>query len=256
MQPRVSTPVASPAYLRIATALRDRINSGELAPNTLVPSERELGRSFGVSRMTARQALGVLESDGFAHRRPPRGTFVAKPRLPMRIGSFSDEIVRLGRQPSGELLWAESQASTPLVAQALELGEGDRVHALQRLRRVDDEAIAIETTYYPADLTQGLLDRQLDGSLWSILRRDHGVTPTRASATLEVVALDEVTAGQLGVRNAAPGFLLTRHTFDADGRCFEFARDLYRADRVEFQIEAPISLPPLPPSFRPSTTGR
>jgi GntR family transcriptional regulator len=231
---------AAPAYIRIAIHLRDRIDSGELEPNMLVPSERELARTFGVSRMTARQALGVLEREGVVYRRTPRGTFVAEPRLPMRIGSFSDEVVRLGRRPGAELLWAEIQLPTPLAAQALGLALDAPVHALRRLRRADNEAIAIETTYFPAGLTPGLLDQPLDGSLWAILRREHGIVPTRASATLEVVALDDVAARQLGLRSAAPAFLLTRRTLDQNDRCFEFARDLYRADRVEFQIEAPI----------------
>jgi GntR family transcriptional regulator len=235
---------AWPAYLRIASALRDRIDAGELGPGALVPSERELGQAFGVSRMTARQALGVLESEGSVYRRPPRGTFVAWPRLPMRIGSFSSEVVRSGRLPGAELLWAESQPATPLVAQALGLRKNARVHALGRLRRADDEAIAVETTYLPAAMTPRLLDQRLDGSIWSVLRSRYGIVAARAEARLEVVTLDSATAGRLGMRNASPGLLLTRRTYDAAGRCFEFARDLYRADRVEFQVEAAIPAPP------------
>jgi GntR family transcriptional regulator len=231
---------AWPAYLRIASALRDRIDAGELAPGVLVPSERELGQAFGVSRMTARQALVVLESEGSVYRRPPRGTFVAQPRLPMRIGSFSSEVARSGRRPGAELLWAEGQVATPLVAQALGLRKNARVHALRRLRRADQEAIAVETTYVPAAMTPRLLDQSLDGSLWSVLRSRYGIVAARADARLEVVTLDSVTASQLGMRNASPGLLLTRRTYDAAGRCFEFARDLYRADRVEFQVEAEI----------------
>jgi GntR family transcriptional regulator len=233
-----------PAYLRIASVLRDRIDAGELAPGALVPSERELGQTFGVSRMTARQALGVLESEGSVYRRTPRGTFVARPRLPMRIGSFSSEVVRSGRRPGAELLWADRQLATPLVAQALGLRKNARVHALKRLRRADEEAIAVETTYFPAAITPRLLDQPLDGSLWSVLRSEYGITAAHAEARLEVVTLDSATASQLGMRNASPGILLTRRTYDSAGRCFEFARDLYRADRVEFQVEASIPAPP------------
>lgn len=235
---------AHPMYSQIAAAIRDRIESGEAAPDTLVSSERELGREFGVSRMTARQALAVLESEGAIYRRPPRGTFVARPRLPMHIGGFSDEIIRMGRHPSAELLWSETKAPTPLAAKALELPAGAQVNALQRLRRADGEPIAIETTYFPATLTPGLLDGKLDSSLWSILRSDHGLVPTKSFASLEAIALEPAAARQLGVRNSAAGFLVTRRSFDASGRCFEFARDIYRADRVEFHVEAQIPPPP------------
>src|ERR1700748_961582 len=83
-----------PAYLRIAAGLRARIDAGELAPHTLGPSERERSRDHAVGRMTARQPLVVLENEGAVYRRPPRGTFVADPRLQLRLGSFSDEITR------------------------------------------------------------------------------------------------------------------------------------------------------------------
>src|SRR5262245_28028924 len=118
MPPSPDRDAGAPAYMRIASALRDRIASGELAPHTLVPSERELSRDYAVSRGTARHALVVLEGEGAVYRRPPRGTFVSEPRLQLRIGSFSDEIIRAGRHPSAELLWAERQAAPPLVADA------------------------------------------------------------------------------------------------------------------------------------------
>lgn len=230
----------APAYVRIAAALRDRIQAGELAPHTLVPSERELSKDFEVSRMTARQALVVLEGEGAVYRRPPRGTFVAEPRLPLRVGSFSAEIVRAGRRPSADVLWAEAQPATPLVAEALGLAPGATVHALQRLRGVDGSPLAIETTYYPTELTPGLLDRSLDGSLWELLDDSYALRPARAAATLEVVTLDGWASDHLAVRAAAPGILLIRRTYDADGRCIEFARDTYRADRAAFHIDAMI----------------
>ena len=182
-----AAPRSAPAYLRIAAALRDRIQARELPPHALVPSERELSRDFGVSRMTARQALVVLEGEGAVYRRPPRGTFVAEPRLPLHLGSFSDEIARTGRRPSAEVLWAEPQAATPLVADALGLAPGATVHALQRLRGVDGDPLAIETSYYPADLTPDLFDQPLDGSLWDLLGEKYGMRPARATATIEVV---------------------------------------------------------------------
>ena len=232
-----------PAYISIASALRDRISAGQLATHSLVPSERELSRDFGVSRMTARQALGILESEGAVYRRPPRGTFVAEPRFPLRLGSFSDEVTSAGRTPTAEVIWAERQAASPVVADALGLVSGAEVHALQRLRRGDGEPLAIETTYYPVDLTPGLLEQPLDGSLWAMLREHYGVHPARATATIEVITLDGAATQRFGVRSAAPGILLTRRTYAHDDRCIEFARDTYRADRSAFELESRISTP-------------
>src|SRR6476619_7909083 len=108
-------------YISIAALLRDRIVDDQLGPHTLLPSERELAEQHQVSRMTARQALSLLESEGMVYRKPPRGTFVAEPRVRFHIGSFSEEVSRLGRRPAARLLWAEHQHPTPAVRLALGL---------------------------------------------------------------------------------------------------------------------------------------
>lgn len=240
MSPATPTPKPEPAYLTIAAELRAQIERGELAPHGHVPSERDLSRTFGVSRMTARQAVNQLAREGYVYRRVPHGTFVADPRIPLRIGSFTDEIVRIGRQPGAEVAWAETHEPSSAVRDALALRPGQRVHALQRVRRADDEPLAVETTYIPEHLCPDLLDGPLDGSLWAILRERAGIVPVRAAATIEAVPITDQAAKQLEVTPGTSGMLLTRRTFDAEGRCFEVARDLYRGDRAEFAIDAAI----------------
>jgi GntR family transcriptional regulator len=230
----------SPIYVTIAGELRDRITTQHLAPHTLLPSERELGEEHGVSRMTARKALALLENEGYVYRRPPRGTFVAEPRVAFHIGSFTDEITRMGREPGALLQWAEERTPSPSAREALDLHSGELVHALQRVRLADDEPIAIETTYFPASLTPGLLEQDLRGSLWAVLRRAYGIHPAEASATLQSIVIDDASCALMRLRSASPGILLTRRTRDSSGRCIEFARDVYRADRASFEVTAVI----------------
>lgn len=66
-----------PAYQRIQSVIRKRIDSGQLAPGDAVPSERDLARTHRVSLMTARHALASLEREGLVERRRSVGTFVA-----------------------------------------------------------------------------------------------------------------------------------------------------------------------------------
>ncbi len=247
-----STPAAAPGtaalprYVEIANELREHIESAALAPHTLLPSERELSETHRVSRMTARQALTLLENEGYVYRRPPRGTFVAEPRVLFRLGSFSAEVARAGRHPGARLLWAEIATPSPSVQDALGLAAGEQVHALQRLRLADAEPLAIETTYIPAALTPGLLQQPLEGSLWTLLRDNYGIVPTHARATLQFIVTDDRSASLLRLRSAAPGILQTRKTYDQSGRCIEFARDIYRADRAAFEFDAIVQPPALP----------
>lgn len=232
---------SSPRYLGIASELRHRILDQQLAAHTLMPSERELSEQFSVSRMTARRALSLLESEGHVYRRPPRGTFVAEPRVRFHIGSFSEEASRLGRHASAVLLWSRAMTDVPVAQAALGLAPDEAVHVFHRLRLMEDEPLALETTYLPAQLTPGILEFTGSGSLWHEVRERYGVDLDRSVALLEAMVLDEEACEQLGVRTATNGILLTRTTFDSEGRCVEYARDVYRADRAAFEVSA--SLP-------------
>ncbi|QZY44518.1 GntR family transcriptional regulator [Mycolicibacterium austroafricanum] len=238
-------PAGTPLYMTIAADVRDRIATEQLGPHTLLPSERELAEQHGVSRMTARQALSLLESEGMVYRKPPRGTFVAEPRVRFHVGSFSEEVARMGRRPAARQLWAEHQLASPAVRRALGLAEGAAVHVFHRLRSVDDVPFALETTYLPADLTPGILEITDEGSLWAVLRSRYGVELARSTAVLESIVLDDASSMQLGVRAGSAGTLLTRTTEDTAGRCVEYARDVYRADRASFEVSEELRTPRL-----------
>lgn len=229
-------PSASSAYARIAAVLRDQLAG--LRAHTALPSEREIAQQFGVSRMTARQAVGLLESEGRVYRKRPRGTFVSEPRVQFHIGSFTEEVTRMGRSPQADVLTASTQAATREQAQALRLSETTQVHTLTRLRLADGEPLAIENTVIPALVAPDLLAHELTGSIWQLLRDEFDVVPATATVVLESRSLDYASARLLSLREAAPGVVLTRHTVDRRGRYFEYAVDIYRADRAAFTFTA------------------
>lgn len=228
----------SPRYVVIAADLRDRILSQQLGPHTLLPSERELCEEYGVSRMTARQALTLLESEGHVYRRPPRGTFVAEPRIRFRVGSFSHEASRLGKVAAAQMLWGKELTAERPVQAALHLADDELVHAFYRLRLMDNEPVALEKTFYPASLTPGMPEGTDNGSFWEILAERYQIEIVRCDAVLESIILNEEACRLLRIRAASQGTLLTRRSYDKTGRCVEYAQDVYRADRAAFEVSA------------------
>ena len=112
-----------PHWRRIEQALRERIAT--LDPGDPLPSDAELCDEFGVSRMTARNAMQRLADEGLVLRVPGKGSFVAEPpahRRADRLLTFSREMERRGRQPSSRVLAREIRPSTAEEASALGLG--------------------------------------------------------------------------------------------------------------------------------------
>ena len=79
-----------PRYYQIYTILLDRIQSSEFEPGSAIPTERELGEEYGVSRITVIKALDMLEHDGHIVRQQGRGTFIADPAE--RVGTANGQI--------------------------------------------------------------------------------------------------------------------------------------------------------------------
>src|SRR5262245_5276042 len=66
-------------YLQVAEAIRLQIDA--LGTNSLLPTEHQLAKRFGVSRVTVRGALGLLERSGLVSRQRGRGTIVNPPKV-------------------------------------------------------------------------------------------------------------------------------------------------------------------------------
>ncbi len=232
---------AAPRYRQVADALQRRIVSGDLESHDRLASERVIADRFGLSRMTARQAVELLVRRGVVYRRPGSGTFVSPPRIEhtlQRLAGFSEQMRRQGVQPSGRVLEMRCGGRIDSVARAaLALPAGERAWVVRRLRFGDGEPLLLETFWVPRAVCPELSRHELsDRSLYTVMRERYGVDPVSAETSLEPAALDPTDARHLGARAGAPAILVTRTTRAADGRAVEFARDLYRGDRARFEL--------------------
>ena len=231
-----------PRYYEIELALRARIAG--LRPDDPLPSDAMLCEEFGVSRMTARNAVQRLTQEGIVYRVPGRGTFVAEPPVHRQAGnllSFTVEMRRRGREPSSRVLALDVREPRPVEASHLRSGPGAQVVALARLRLADGEPMALEEAVFPDVLAPLLIAADLErGSLHSALV-EGGHVPTRGRARLGADAAGPRDAELLGVPAGAPLLVEKRVICDQDGRPLEFCESRYPGDRygldVEFDVE-------------------
>jgi GntR family transcriptional regulator len=237
----------SPIYRAVADALIERIDNGDLLPGSRCPSERQLASEYGISRMTARAAVNLLVQRGYVERKNGSGTFVASPKIELdlsTVAGFSDRVLRHGITPGARVIEARTVGADELdasVAMALEITSEELVHVLIRVRTGNDELLALEKSYFPARYCPDLLDNELTGSIYELLRTRCNLELAHLRQKLEMTQLDASAAGALATHPDAPALRITRTTWDVYGRVIEFARDLYRGDRLLFVTEVPAS---------------
>jgi GntR family transcriptional regulator len=234
-----------PRYYEIEQALRTRV--ADLRPDDPLPSDAMLCEEFGVSRMTARNAVQRLVQEGIVYRVPGRGTFVAEPPVHRQAGnllSFTEEMRRRGRVPTSRLLGREVREPGPAEASRLQLGPDEAVIALRRLRVADDEPVAIEEAVFPAEKLAALLESaDLEHESLHDTLVQGGYIPTMGRARLGAEAAGPEDAELLGVREGAPLLVEKRVIHDQDGRPLELCESRYAGDRYGLDVQFDVELP-------------
>ena len=133
---------SQPLYLQIKTALAQRIQDGDYQPHERLPSESELMKVFGVSRITVRQALRDLHGEGLVFSVQGKGTFVSKPKAVQnvqRLQGFGEAMVPQGYEASTRVIGVQELRPPQEVADALGRRQSDTVVELKRVRYLNRE---------------------------------------------------------------------------------------------------------------------
>jgi GntR family transcriptional regulator len=235
-----------PMYYQLKTLIHHRITSGEYPVDYCLPSEREFCETYGISRITVRQAIMDLVKDGLLVREQGKGTFVAKPKIEQRLSgltSFTEDMRSRNLRPGTRLIRFIVIKVFGQVAERLQLPGGEEVYELARLRLADDEPMALETAYIPVYRVPNLsADMVAAGSLYALLRQQ-GILFSHAEQTLEASIARPLEADYLHIKKRDPVLLIERTTYMPDGSPIEFVKSVYRGDRYKFIINRLESTP-------------
>jgi GntR family transcriptional regulator len=239
---------AEPYYLQLAERIRNQISAGILAMGDRLPSEGELATTWNLSRATVREALRLLEEQGWVTRIARRGAFASMPPqrgwlLQGREGFFEDEVEGRRRLVTTQVLRAEQAPLPPSAVEALQLPHGSHGYILERLRELDGKVALFSINYLPPQI--GTLMSRSDvpsgeGSLNSTLRRA-GYAVAGASRTVEAVEARDEIADRLRVPVGSPLLKIKSTSWDSQLIAFDHHEVWVRSDvvHVEIQVGAP-----------------
>jgi GntR family histidine utilization transcriptional repressor len=218
-------------YERIKSAVRQKVHSGEWKPGDRIPSENDLVKTMGASRMTVNRALRELSEQGELIRRGGVGTFVAEPRpnsTLLMIARIGDEIRARGHRYDWSVIQKRQEKADPGLAAALALPEASRVFHIVCVHRENGVPVQLEDRYVNPQRVPRFLDQSFEAQppseyLLSVVPADEVEHTVDA-----VIAGAEARLLKLGKNE--PCLLLTRRTW-AGNTVVTFARLYYPASR-------------------------
>ena len=231
-------PSALPAYQRIQSIIRKRIDSGELHPGDPVPSERDLAKTHHVSLMTARHALAFLEREGLVERRRGVGTFVAPQKIHFnKLMSYTEQMAARTLTAGAKVLFAKIVNNENEATARLSLPPDSNIFKLERLRHASGEPFALETCYLNAAEFPGLLEASIEReSLFGILERDYKVELGYADEEVDATAADPRIADLLAIPRREPLLRIRQVIYSTKGRAIMYVLGFYRSDRHNLVI--------------------
>ena len=235
---------APPKYAQIVSTIQRRIQTGEYPPGSMLPSETQLIREFGVSRPTVVRALQVLQSQRWIDREHGRGSYVrnrpaagqARPgRVILDEAATADQAVLLhvGREPA-----------PAAVATLLQTPAGTPALLRRQLIEHDGAPSELVSSWFPLDVAEGtdlIKPAALPGGVYQHL---HTVKRLRFDHIAERIRARAASAEEsrlLKIRKQAAVLNLILTVYDAEDRPLQVVDAVFPGDLHELEDVYPFS---------------
>ena len=179
-------------YLRVASALRKKMQDGVYQPGERLPRQHDLARDHNVAFNTLKQALDLLEREGYVVRRVGQGTYAALPvdHTPTALVVDDDANIRelLARAlathgwrsavaPGGEAALEQLQGRRfELIFLDLLLPGMNGAEVFREIRQIDPMANVVIITAYP---DSALMAEALQVGPFAVMRKPFSLEELR-----------------------------------------------------------------------------
>ncbi|OIN80343.1 GntR family transcriptional regulator [Mycobacterium malmoense] len=244
-----------PPYRQIANMLREAINSNRLVPEERLPSEAELIEHFGVARMTVRQAVQELRSEGLVVSQHGRGVFV-RPTPPIRRlasdrfarqhraegkAAFAVEAEKYGYSPEVDNIVVTHERSNSFVADRLRLSSDGEVVVRSRRYLANGRPVETAVSYIPAGFAKGTKIEEVDTGPGGIYARleENGHALGRFTEEVAARMPTPEERRQLELEPGVPVLTVLRTAYDANDVAVEVCDTVKVASAYLLEYEFP-----------------
>ncbi len=221
-----------PHYLRLKRMIVERIEAGDWPPKHRIPSESELVREFGVSRMTINRALRELTIEGRIVRVQGVGTFVAEPKAQtalFEVRNIAEEIRQRGHLHSAQVLTLREEPAASEPARNLGLRVGEPIFHSLLLHCENGVPVQIEDRFVVPAMAPDYLDQDFT-RITPYVYLTKAAPISQAEHEIEAVIATPNERRLLKIAAGEPCLSLRRLTWSG-GRLVSVVRLLYPGSR-------------------------
>ncbi len=246
----VSLSKRQPLSRVLGDRFRTLLRQGIIKPGTQLPSEPEMAEALGVSRMTLRAALNLLEREGTVVRRQGKGTFLTdQPLLPNRLDlnlGVAENLCSMGMQPGISDISVRIVSADEQWAGHLDVPEGTRLVDVHRTRTANGKPVVVTRDVFPCSYLEDarrkisledlsdLLRRE--GSLYAVMEDRLGLILDYGVARIRPATADAVLAKQLNVTEGSALMYVEQIDYDDSGTPLLLSFEYHVPEVYEFTV--------------------
>lgn len=223
-------------YVTIAQAIKDDIFAGIYEQSQKLPSEKELGQKYGVSKMTIRKTISLLIDNGVIFAKPKSGYYI----------NTIDEIKSFNSLVGGSLHFMNKDADIRTVVLEFQIGESneflaqkfngkktDKIIHIVRVRYLNGKPYTAENIYMPYNLFPDMTKKDATGSIYNYIK-NKGFTIGKNLKTISANFLTKEYEKELPNLTHLPMLYIENTGYLYNGDCFEYS--------LSFQINQDVSV--------------
>ncbi|KAF1297824.1 trehalose operon repressor [Enterococcus sp. JM4C] len=218
--------------------LERKILENEYPPQTLLPSENQLIKIYGVSRETIRKALNLLTNAGYIQKKQGKGSIVLDlNRFDFPISGLTSykELQQTQGIPSQTIVHTLEETVVPKKLSELTGWSTDEVvWQLIRQRKIDGEIVILDKDYLVKSIIPKLPKERAADSIYDYFENDLQLEIAYAQKEITVESASKEVQELMELKENEPVVVIRSLVYLEDTRCFEYTESIHRLDKFRF----------------------
>ncbi len=229
-----------PLYLQLEASIKHDIYSKKYKPGEKLPTEVELSKIYGVSKITVRKAMENLTKDSLVERIRGKGTFVSQKKEKIHLGEnsgFNDSFVSKGHSTKYKILSAKYIKADSLLSEKLQISLNSPIIYIERLIWEDLAPVGIDKLYVSEHLYPDIITKlSVDRSLYQTLKEEYNINIQNSILEINGIVASIENSELLRCAIGDPLFQVEKVSYQASGIPIHYSSSIVRCDRISYVI--------------------